>query len=193
MVNEKYKLNIQIVNPDNDGAGEVYAKGDNVMIGYYKNELLTKDTFEDGWFKTGDIGFIDEDEFLHISGRKKNVIIANNGKNVFPEEIEDILNRNQFILESLVYGEEDKKHDEIIAVQIVTDTEAFIEYSEKNGVEITPELIKQIISDVIKEVNKELASYKQIKKFYIRESEFEKTTTQKIKRYLVKKNGNGAV
>ncbi len=127
------------------------------MLGYYKNESLTKDTFEDGWFKTGDIGFIDEDGFLHISGRKKNVIIANNGKNVFPEEIEDLLNRNQFILESLVYGEEDKKHDEVIAVQIVTDAEAFIEYSEKNNVEITPELIKQIISDVIKEVNKELS------------------------------------
>ena len=176
-------VELKIVNPDNDGAGEVYAKGNNVMLGYYKNESLTKDSFEDDWFKTGDIGFIDEDGFLHISGRKKNVIIANNGKNVFPEEIEDLLSKSPFILESLVYGEEDKKHDEIIAVQIVTDTEAFIDYSEKNSVEITPELINKVISDVIKEVNKELVNYKQIKKFYIRESEFEKTTTQKIKRY----------
>ncbi len=186
-------VELKIVNPDNDGAGEIYAKGNNVMLGYYKNETLTKDTLEDSWFKTGDIGFIDEDGFLHISGRKKNVIIANNGKNVFPEEIEDLLNRSRFILESLVYGEEDKKHDEIIAVQIVTDTEAFIEYSEKNNIEITPESINKVISNVIKEVNKELAGYKQIKKFYIRESEFEKTTTQKIKRYLVKKNGDGSV
>ncbi len=181
-------VEIKIVNPDNEGAGEVYAKGDNVMIGYYKNELLTNDSFEKGWFKTGDIGFIDEDGFLHISGRKKNVIIANNGKNVFPEEIEDLLNRSPFILESLVYGEEDKKHDEIIAVQIVTDAEAFIEYAEKNNVEITSDLINKVISDVVKNANKELAAYKQIKKFYLRESEFEKTTTQKIKRYLVKKN-----
>ena len=186
-------VELKIVNPDNDGAGEVYAKGNNVMLGYYKNESLTKDSFEDGWFKTGDIGFIDEDGFLHISGRKKNVIIANNGKNVFPEEIEDLLNRSPFILESFVYGEEDKKHDEVIAVQIVTDAEAFIEYSEKNNEEITSELINKIISDVIKEVNKELVSYKQIKKFYIRESEFEKTTTQKIKRYLVKKDGESHV
>ena len=118
-------VELKIVNPDNDGAGEVYAKGNNVMLGYYKNESLTKDSFEDGWFKTGDIGFIDEDGFLHISGRKKNVIIANNGKNVFPEEIEDLLNRSPFILESFVYGEEDKKHDEVIAVQIVTDAEAY--------------------------------------------------------------------
>ncbi len=186
-------VELKIVNPDNDGAGEVYAKGNNVMLGYYKNESLTKDSFEDGWFKTGDIGFIDEDGFLHISGRKKNVIIANNGKNVFPEEIEDLLNRSSFILESFVYGEEDKKHDEVIAVQIVTDAEAFIEYSEKNNSEITSELINKIISDVIKEANKDLAGYKQIKKFYIRESEFEKTTTQKIKRYLVKKNGDSPV
>ncbi len=180
-------VELKIVNTDNEGNGEVYAKGENVMLGYYKNESLTNDVLENGWLKTGDIGFIDEEGFLHISGRKKNVIIANNGKNVFPEEIEDILNRSPFILESLIYGEEDKKHDEIIAAQIVTDAEAFIEYSEKNSKAITSELINNIIEDVIKEVNKELASYKQIKKFYVRESEFEKTTTQKIKRYLVKK------
>ncbi len=183
-------VEININNPDSEGIGEVYAKGPNVMLGYYKNEKLTEDTFENGWFTTGDLGFFDNDGFLHISGRKKNVIIANNGKNVFPEEIEDILNRNPFIMESLVFGEKNEKHDEIIAVQIVTDAEAFIDYSEANNVPITDELVHSIISQAVKDVNKELANYKQIKKFYIREKEFEKTTTQKIKRYLVNKEKN---
>ncbi|QQS35874.1 MAG: AMP-binding protein [Ignavibacteriales bacterium] len=182
-------VELKINNPDADGIGEVYAKGPNIMLGYYKNQKLSDESIDNGWFRTGDLGFFDSEGFLHISGRQKNVIIANNGKNVFPEEIEDILNRSPFILESLVYGEKDDKHDEIIAVQIVTDAEAFIEFSEKNNVQITPELINETISQVIKETNKELSSYKQIKKFVVREQEFEKTTTQKIKRYLVKKSG----
>lgn len=178
-------VQIKINNPDKDGVGEIFIKGDNVMLGYYKNPKLTQEAFENGWFKTGDIGFFDEDGFLHIAGRKKNVIIANNGKNVFPEEIEDLLNRSPFIQECMVYGEKDEKHDEVIAAQIVTDAEAFIEYSEKNNVQITPEFVSSIISEEIKKINKELANYKQIRKFYIRETEFEKTTTQKIKRYLI--------
>lgn len=181
-------VDIKINNPDADGVGEIYAKGKNVMLGYYRNEALTKEAFDDGWFKTGDLGCFDEEGFLHISGRKKNVIIANNGKNVFPEEIEDILNRSPFIQECMVYGEKDSKHDEIIAAQIFTDTEAFIEYSEKNSVNISQELVHKLISDEVKKVNAELSSFKQIKKFYIREKEFEKTTTQKVKRYLVHNN-----
>ena len=180
-------VEIKINNPDSEGIGEIFTKGKNVMLGYYKNPKLTEETFENGWFKTGDIGYIDSDGFLHISGRKKNVIISKSGKNIFPEEIEDILNRNPFIQECLVYGEKDEKQDEIIAVQLVTDAEAFIEYSEKNNVAITPEFIEKTISEAIKQANKELTSYKQIKKFYVRNKEFEKTTTQKIKRYLVSK------
>lgn len=178
-------VNIKINNPDENGSGEIWAKGPSVMLGYYKNEKATQDTFEDGWFKTGDIGFFDEDGFLHINGRKKNVIIPRGGKNVFPEEIEDILNRSPFILESLVFGEKDLKQDEIIAAQIVADAEAFIKYSEANEENITDELIHKIIQQEVEKTNKQLAPHKQIKKFYIREKEFEKTTTQKIKRYLV--------
>ncbi len=178
-------VQLKINNPDPNGVGEIFAKAPNVMLGYYKNEKLTSESFEDGWFKTGDVGFFDEDGFLHISGRKKNVIISKNGENVFPEEIEDVLNRSPYVLESLVYGEKDSKHDEIIAVQLVTDAEAFIEYSENNNIPITEELIQKTISQVIKDVNKELPVFKQIKKFSVRQSEFEKTTTQKIKRYLV--------
>ncbi|RPI63526.1 MAG: long-chain fatty acid--CoA ligase [Ignavibacteriales bacterium] len=179
-------LDIKINNPNEAGIGEIYIKGSSVMLGYYKNQKLTDEAFDDGWFKTGDIGYFDEDGFLHINGRQKNVIISKSGENVFPEEIEDILNRNPFVQESMVYGEQDEKHTEIIAVQIVTDAEAFIEYSEKNKVKITPELVNDIIGEAVKETNKELPAFKQIRKFYVRDSEFEKTTTQKIKRYLVK-------
>ncbi len=179
-------VEIKISNQDKEGIGEVYAKGPSVMLGYYNNEKLTAEAFEDGWFKTGDLGYFDEDGFLHISGRKKNMILAKNGENVFPEEIEDLLNRNPFVLESLVFGEKDAKHDEIIAAQIVPDAEAFIEYSEINNVKITGDLISETIDKAVKELNKELPLYKQIKKYYVRDKEFEKTTTQKIKRYLVK-------
>jgi len=176
-------VQIKINDPDGDGIGEIYVKGSSIMLGYYKNEKSTSETFEEGWFKTGDLGFIDSEGFLHLSGRKKNVIIANNGKNIFPEEIEDILHRSAYVMESLVFGEKDEKHDERIAAQIFVDAEAFIEYSEKNNVPITEELIQHKISEVIKDTNQQLASFKQIKKFYIRQQEFEKTTTQKIKRY----------
>lgn len=178
-------VKIKIDNPDSEGVGEIFIKGDNVMLGYYKNKQKTEEVFRDGWFMTGDLGYIDKDGFLHISGRKKNVIIAKNGKNVFPEEIEDLLNRSPFIQECLVYGEKDEKHNELIAVQIFTDAEAFIEYSEKQDVKITPELIESVISEEVKKVNSILPQYKQIRKTYIRETEFEKTTTQKIKRYLI--------
>ena len=177
-------VELKINLPNEDGVGEIWAKGANVMIGFYKNEKATRDVFEDSWFMTGDLGFIDDDGFLHICGRKKNVIISRSGKNVFPEEVEDTLQRSPYILECLVYGENDPKLDEIICAQIVVDAEAFIELSETRGVPITPELINDIIADEVKKANKELTSFKQIKKFTIRELEFEKTTTQKIKRYL---------
>jgi long-chain acyl-CoA synthetase len=176
-------IEIRINTPDPDGIGEVYAKGPNVMPGYYKNPTATQEVFDNGWFKTGDLGFIDEDGFLHISGRKKNVIISKSGKNVFPEEIEDVLNRSPFIMESLVYGEEDAKLGEVIAAQIVVDAEAFIELSERNKQGITKELLHQIVADEVAKANKQLSAFKQVRKFVIRDQEFLKTTTQKIKRF----------
>lgn len=180
-------IDIKINQPDKNGVGEIYSRGPNSMLGYYKNEITSKETFENDWFKTGDLGYLDEDGFLYICGRKKNVIIANNGENVFPEEIEDILNRNQFVLECMVYGEEDDKHDERIAALIVPDTASFIEYSTKNNVQINPELVDQLISKAVKETNSQLVQFKQIKKYYVQEKEFEKTTTQKVKRHMVTK------
>jgi long-chain acyl-CoA synthetase len=178
----------KINKPDENGSGEIWAKGPSVMLGYYKNEKATKDAFEDGWFKTGDIGFFDDEGFLHINGRMKNVIISKSGKNVFPEEIEDILNRSPFVLESIVSGEEDPKQGEIISAEIVVDAEMFIELAELKHIQINDELLNSTIAEEIEKTNKQLASYKQIKKFHIRDNEFEKTTTQKIKRYLVKKS-----
>jgi len=177
-------VELRIDSKNEDGVGEVLAKGANVMMGFYKKDSATKEAFEDGWFKTGDLGFIDSDGFLHICGRKKNVIISRSGKNVFPEEIEDILKRSPFVQECLVYGENDPKQDEIICAQIVVDAEAFIELSESRNKQITPELINEILGEEVKKANAELSSFKQIKKFIVREQEFEKTTTQKIKRYL---------
>jgi len=180
-------VKIKINNPNINGSGEIYASGPSVMLGYYKNEEITKEAFVNGWFRTGDIGHFDNDGFLHINGRKKNVIISRSGKNVFPEEIEDVINRSPFVLESLVYGEKDEKHDEIIAVQIVVDAESFIELSETKGIQISEKLIHETIAEEVKKANTQLASHKQIMKFKIREKEFEKTTTQKIKRFLVNK------
>ncbi|NUN68483.1 MAG: AMP-binding protein, partial [Bacteroidetes bacterium] len=155
----------------------------NVMLGYYKNPAATAEVFDNGWFRTGDLGYIDSEGFLHISGRKKNVIISKSGKNVFPEEIEDVLNRSPFILESMVYGAEDAKLGEIIAAQIVVDAEAFIEVAESAGKQITKDLLHQVIADEVGKVNKQLSSYKQIRRFIIREQELLKTTTQKVKRF----------
>jgi long-chain acyl-CoA synthetase len=176
-------IDLKINNPGDEGVGEIWAKGPSVMLGYYNNEKATQEVMQDSWFKTGDIGFIDVEGFLHIRGRKKNVIISKSGKNVFPEEIEDVLNHSPFVLESLIYGEKDQKQDEIIAAQIVVDAEAFIELSEIKGVKITDDLIQKVISEEIQKANKQLSAYKQIKKFHIRDQEFEKTTAQKIKRY----------
>ncbi len=177
-------VTLTIHDPGPDGVGEIWAKSPGVMLGYYKNEAATAATFEDGWFKTGDLGLIDADGFLHISGRVKNVIISKSGKNVYPEEVEDVLHRSPYLLESMVFGEADPKEGEVIAAQVVVDAEAFIELSESRGVQITPELINETVAREIAQVNSQLAPFKQIKKFYVREKEFEKTTTQKIKRHM---------
>ena len=180
-------VTLRIDAADHLGVGEIWARGPNVMLGYYENPEVTATVFERGWFKTGDLGLIDEDGFLHISGRKKNVIISKSGENVYPEEVEDILNRSPFVLESLIYGEKDPKQDEIIAVQVVPDAEAFIELAERRGVQITDELMRKVMADEIAKVNGQVAGFKQIRKFYIRDREFEKTTTQKVKRFLVQR------
>jgi long-chain acyl-CoA synthetase len=179
-------VEIRIADPDAHGHGEIIARGPSIMLGYYKNEAATRDVLHDGWFYTGDIGFFDRDGFLHINGRKKNVIVARNGENVYPEELEEKVNKIPFVLESVIYGAKDEKNDEEIRVMVVPNAEAFIEYAQKHHVEVTTQLIEQVIVQEIRKLNTQLPGHQQIKKVRIREKEFEKTTTQKIKRYLIK-------
>ncbi|MFA6234628.1 MAG: AMP-binding protein [Bacteroidota bacterium] len=178
-------VTIRIENPDHEGRGEIVVSGPNVMLGYYRNEKATVEVLHNGWFSTGDIGSVDADGFLHINGRKKNVIIARNGENVFPEEIEEYVNKIPFVLESVVYGDRSEKDDEIIGVLIVPDANAVYDYGKEHGKEITPELVRQLIQDEINKLNHHLPIFKQIRTVQIKDTEFEKTTTQKIKRFLV--------
>ena len=172
---------LKIVDADEDGIGEICTKGDHVMLGYYEDEEKTKEVLKDGWFYTGDMGYIDKEGFIHMTGRKKNVLITKNGKNVYPEEIEEVLNNSDYISESMVYSK-DKDDDIKIVADIIVNQE-FIEAKFKDNPK-TKEEIKEIIWDEVKRINQTLVTYKHITEINIREKEFEKTTTLKIKRYL---------
>ena len=172
----------KIDNPNQEGVGEIIVKGPNVMLGYYNMPEETEKVLKDGWFHTGDLGKIDENGFLYITGRCKSVIVTKNGKNIYPEEIESYLNESPLISESLVIGTHKENDDETyINAQIFPNKEAITEYLK--GTVPTKEQIKKVISDVIANVNSKIPNYKHIKEFAIRDSEFEKTTTQKVKRY----------
>ena len=176
------KVEYKIDNPNDEGVGEIIVKGPNVMLGYYKMPEETQKVLKDGWFHTGDLGKIDENGFLYITGRCKSVIITKNGKNIYPEEIESYLNDNPLIAESLVSGEQKENDDDtFVNAQIFPNIEAITEYLK--GTVPTKEEIKKIISDVVSNVNSKIPNYKHIKNFVVRDKEFEKTTTQKIKRY----------
>ena len=179
-------LQVEIYNPDEEGIGEIRCRGSSVMLGYYEDPEATAEVLKEGWFYTGDIGFIDKDGFVHITGRKKNVIITGNGKNVFPEEIETFLNRSSYIKESLVYGKGESDGDTIICARIVPDHEKINEDIQNNTAPRTT--TEEIIGKEIKRVNKELVSYKHIKDFILQDEEFIKTTTKKIKRFEELKN-----
>lgn len=179
-----YGTELKIVDINDDGIGEIITKGDHVMIGYYENEEATNEVIKDGWFYTGDLGYQDKDGFVYITGRKKNVLITKNGKNVYPEELEALLNDNEYILESMVYLKPEKD-DLVLSAEIRVNKE-FIENKFKDNPK-TDEEIKQLIWEEVKKINQNLVIYKHIKEINIREKEFEKTTTMKIKRYLEKK------
>lgn len=178
-------VEVKIDQPNENGIGEIVVKGENVMLGYYGDPEATAEVLKDGWFYTGDLGYIDEDGFVHITGRKKYVIVTKNGKNIYPEEIETLLNESLYIKESMVYGKEDPKEgDVIVSAAIVPDFEKI--QDEHKGRTLTLDEIRELIHNEIKKVNKKLVNYKHIKNFIIREAEFAKTTTRKIKRYLEK-------
>lgn len=175
------EVEVKIDNPNEEGIGEILIKGENVMVGYYENEEATNETIVDGWLHTGDMGYIDENYFIYITGRLKNIIITSNGKNVYPEELETYLQRNPFIEECMVYGDKDNMGNEIlISAHIYPDFKAV---KEELGENYTDEALNDLIDNQIKEINQNMASYKKIQAFDIRKEEFVKTTTRKIKRY----------
>ncbi len=175
-------LDVKIIDQNEEGIGEIVVKGPSVMLGYYEeNSMDTSKVLKDGWFYTGDLGYIDSEDFLHITGRKKNVIVTKNGKNIYPEEIETLLNRSKYVKESMIYGK--NEGDVVVAAIIVPDTEK-IDEDFKDG--LSQEDIHELIHQEIKSVNKSLTLYKHIKDFSLRDNEFAKTTTRKIKRYIEK-------
>jgi long-chain acyl-CoA synthetase len=176
-------MEVKIDNPNAEGVGEVICRGPSVMLGYYEDPVATEEAFKDGWFHTGDLGYFDSDGFLHITGRKKNVIVTKNGKNIYPEEIETLLNRSPYIKESLVYGKDDEVFGEVVVSAIIVPELEQIQ-ADFPDKEMTEEEIFKLIQKEVKAVNKSLVTYKYIRDFKLREDEFAKTTTRKIKRYL---------
>ena len=171
-------IEVKIDNPDEHGVGELIAKGPNVMLGYYKNEEATKQTLIDNWYHTGDLGYIDNDGYVFITGRKKNVIVLKNGKNVFPEEIEELINKLPYVSESLVFGYP-KDDDLIVSTKIVYNED----YVKKFLDNMSEEELNQKVWNDIKEINLKVPQYKHIKKFILTKEPMIKTTTAKIKRF----------
>ena len=173
-------VEVKIDDPDEEGIGELMAKGPSIMLGYYENEEATKSALEpDGWFHTGDLARIDKDGFIYIAGRKKSVIVLNNGKNVFPEEIETLLNKVEGIKETFVYEKKEDDGDVKVCVEIVYDKEMIkdlyhIEDEEK---------IKEFLWKKVKEVTKLMPKYKYVREMIVTEEPLIKTTTLKIKRH----------
>lgn len=171
---------VRIDKQPGEETGEIVVKGENVMVGYYNNPEATAAVFtDDGWFKTGDIGYMDKDGYIYITGRKKNVIILSNGKNVFPEEIEEHLSdRADVIGESVVLGRPNASGETVITAVIYPNPD----FSKDK----TKEEVEAAVREAVTEVNKSLPVYKQVRDTELRDTEFEKTTTRKIKRFLVR-------
>ena len=171
-----FNQEVEIVNKDDEGIGEIRVKGPNLMMGYYEMEEKTNEVLRDGWFYTGDLGYIDEDGYLFITGRSKNLIVLKNGKKIFPEELETILLRLDEIEECMVFGlpEEDNENDVKLSVKVVYNQDLF-----KNVEKCD---IYNTIWEKIKEINKTFPKYKHIVNLIITDQELIKTTTKKVKR-----------
>lgn len=175
---------------ENSNIGQIIVKGDNVMLGYYDDENETKKSLKNGWFYTGDLGYFDLRGNLVITGREKNVIVTSNGKNIFPEELENLINKIPFVSESMIYGKKKsgKSKDVIVAARVTLDKE---ELEERYGENIpSDESIYKMIADDIKKVNRMMSSYKAIKELEIKKDDFIKTTTMKVKRKEELKNSD---
>ncbi len=181
-------LQASIFEPNEEGIGEIIVKGPTIMKGYVGNQEATDEVIQNGWFHTGDLGYFDKQNFLFITGRKKNVIVLRNGKNIYPEEIEAMINDIVGVKESMVFGkpENSDQNDLKISCKVVYDAEIM---KEKFGLE-TQEEIHNRIWRQIKEINKRMPTYKYIKELILTEEELIKTTTQKIKRFEEMKKMN---
>ena len=172
-------IEVKIDEPDESGVGELIVKGNSVMKGYYKNEEANEEAFDsEGWFHTGDLAKIDKDGYIYICGRKKFVIILKNGKNVYPEEIEALINKLDIVKECMIFGLPQNDGDVMLSVKIVYDKELV----KKQYGEITKEEIREKIWNWVKEVNKTMPKYKYVKRLILTDEELVKTTTLKIKR-----------
>ena len=172
-------VDLDIVDKDEEGVGEIIAKGPNVMLGYYENEDATNEVLKDGWFYTGDLGYFDKDGFLYITGRKKEVIVLKNGENVYPVDIETLVNKIPYVVESIVFPRPIAKNEINLGIKVVYDETVI---KDTLG-EKTEKEYKNIIWDEIKEVNKQLPAFKRLKELIITTEPLEKTTTQKIRRF----------
>ena len=179
-------MEVKIEEPNEDGVGELMAKGPTIMLGYYNNEEATKDTIEDGWLHTGDLAKIDKDGYIFICGRKKFVIVLKNGKNIYPEELETLVNKIEGVKETFVYGRPEDDGDYKICAKIVYDKGLMEEiYHATNEEEI-----KEAIWQEVKKVNKTMPAYKYIREITVTDKDLIKTTTQKIKRFEEMKTVN---
>lgn len=169
-------VEIKIDNPNEEGIGEIIARGPNVMLGYYENEEATNEVIVDGWFHTGDLAYQDKDGYIFVAGRKKNVIVLKNGKNIYPEELEILINDLPYVEESMVFGMP-KEDDLVVSAKIVYNKE----FKEKNN--YTEEKLREKIWQDIKEINKELPTYQHMKNIIVTDEPMIKTTTAKVKRY----------
>jgi long-chain acyl-CoA synthetase len=176
-------MEVKIVDPDEStGEGEVYIKGPNVMKGYYRDADKTKEVLtDDGWFKSGDLGYVDNDGYLFLKGRSKNVIIGSNGKNIYPEEIESVVGENNFVLESLVYESAGK----IVARVHLNYDELDEELGLKDKIDSEArKQIDKILNTILQDTNERVSSFSKLNKIIEQPEPFEKTPTKKIKRYL---------
>jgi long-chain acyl-CoA synthetase len=174
-----YNVELRLVDIDEQGIGEIQVKGPNVMLGYFENENATNDVLKDGWFSTGDLGYYDKDGYLFISGRKKEVIVLKNGENVYPNDIEFLINKLPYVAESILFPRPNEKNELNLGIKIVYD-ETLV--NEQFGNKEQSEYEKLVWED-IKNINQSLPQFKRIKEIIITTEPLEKTTTQKIKRF----------
>lgn len=179
-------VSVRLDNPNDDGVGEIVVKGPNVMQGYFKNAQATAEVLENGWYRTGDLGKLDKDGYLSICGRVKNLIVTPNGKNVYPEEVENELLKSPFIAEAMVYGHKVAPLAEEVHAIIYPNQEEIDDFANKrNKGPMTVADVEALIRSEVQNACNGLADYKKVRKFTLREDEFPKTTTRKIKRFAV--------